>query len=155
LTGVEASGYPVSCCPLQASVQQLKEETFGSAGVSPSLNQDIKHITILINGTPEILSSTLDRDEDFVEMPRVAQTALPPLDSPGVFRAELGAPLTDGFIRDRYAALSKEIFNISKAHAEAVVEPDAVADDFRRKSISPVAGGVAVHRAIVPDTAST
>ena len=57
------------------TLQQLTEEAFGGAGVSPSMNQDIKHITVLINGTPEILSSTLDRDEDFVEMPRVAQTA--------------------------------------------------------------------------------
>ncbi len=32
------------------TLQQLTEEAIGGAGVSPSLNQDIKHITILING---------------------------------------------------------------------------------------------------------
>ena len=47
--------------------------------VATRLNQDIDHVTILIDGTPKILPLTLDRDEDFVEMPRVDQTALSPL----------------------------------------------------------------------------
>jgi hypothetical protein len=86
-------------------LQQLTEEAFGGASFSPSLNQDIKHITVLINGTPEILSSTLDRDEDFVEMPRVAQTALSPLRAASVFRAELETPQTNGFVGNCDAAL--------------------------------------------------
>jgi len=155
LTGVEASGYPVSCCPLQASVQQLKEETFGSAGVSPSLNQDIKHITILINGTPEILSSTLDRDEDFVEMPRVAQATLAPLEGPGAVGIELESPQTNGFVGNCDSALLEEVLDVPKAHAEAVVEPDGVADDLAWKSISPVAWRFVVHRSSLPDTALT
>ena len=87
------------------TLQQLTEEAFGGAGVSPSLNQDIKHITVLIYGTPEILSSTLDRDEDFVEMPRVAQTALSPLHATNVFRAELETPQANGFVGNCDAAL--------------------------------------------------
>ncbi len=60
------------------TLQQLTEEAFGGAGVSPSLNQDIKHITVLINGTPEILSATLDRDENLIQVPDVTQAALSP-----------------------------------------------------------------------------
>jgi hypothetical protein len=36
-----------------------------------------------------------------------------------------------------------------------VVEPDGVTDDFRRKSVSVVAGGMAGHRPTLPAAAST
>ena len=45
----------------------------------------------------------------------------------------------------------QEIFDISEAQAEAVVEPNAVADDFRREPVSAVAGGGAIHPASLPD----
>jgi len=48
-----------------------------------------------------------------------------------------------------------EVFDVPKAETEAVVEPDGVADDFRRKTIAVVTGRLAVHRAIVPVTVST
>ena len=47
------------------------------------------------------------------------------------------------------------IFDISEAQAEAVVEPDGVTDDFRRKSVSAIAGRVAAHRRTLPPVAST
>ena len=59
--------------------------------------------------------------------------------SPGVFRPELDAPQSDRFVRNRDASLSEQLFDVSKAHAESVVEPDGVADDFRWKSIAVVA----------------
>jgi hypothetical protein len=49
------------------------------------------------------------------------------------------------FIRDRDAALREEILNTPKAQTEMVVQPDGVADDFGRKSISAVARRVASH----------
>ena len=60
--------------------------------------------------------------------------------------------ITDG-ITVRCAA--EEIFEISETQAEAVVEPDDVADDVRGKSVSAVAGRVAVHLPTLPPAAST
>ena len=45
-----------------------------------------------------------------------------------------------GFVRDGDAALSEQIFHITETQAEAVVEPDSVADDLAWKTISAVAG---------------
>ncbi len=135
--------------------QQLTEEAFGGAGVSPSLNQDIKHITVLINAAPEILSSTLDRDEHLIQVPRVAQTALSPLHAASVFRAELEAPQTNGFVGNCDSALCEEVLDVPKAETESVVEPDGVADDLAWKPISAVTWRFAVHRSSLPDTAST
>jgi hypothetical protein len=41
--------------------------------------------------------------------------------------------------------LGEEIFYIAKAHAETVVEPDGVADDFGWKSMTLVAQYIALH----------
>jgi len=43
------------------------------------------------------------------------------------------------------ASLSQQIFNVSMAQAESVVEPDRIADDIRRKPVALVC----FHRKIV------
>ena len=53
------------------------------------------------------------------------------------------------------APLSEETFGIAEAQTETVVEPDGVTDDFRRESVSVVAGGRARHRPTLPAAAST
>ena len=57
---------------------------------------------------------------------------------PGVFEPERLTPLADGFIRDGDAPLGEQIFYIAEAQAEAVIEPDGVADDWW-KAVSAVA----------------
>ena len=56
---------------------------------------DVDHITILINGTPEILTPTLDGDEHLVQVPRIAEATLSALQRTRVLRAELEAPKPD------------------------------------------------------------
>jgi hypothetical protein len=58
----------------------------------------------------------------------------------------LWVPQTDGFPADCDPSLNKQIFDISVAEIEAVVEPDGVADDSGRES-------VAFHLSILPATA--
>ena len=89
------------------------------------LDKDVDHITILINGTPEILTPTLDGDEDFVDMPRIAEAALSALQRTRVLRAELEAPKPDRFVGNCDVALREEILNISKSQTETVLEPTA------------------------------
>ena len=65
-------------------LQQLAEEAFGGSPIATRLDEDIDHVTILIHGTPEILTPALDRHEDLIQVPRVAQTTLAALQSTGV-----------------------------------------------------------------------
>ena len=51
--------------------------------------------------------------------------------------------LSNRFIRNGDATLGEPILRVAKAHAESMVEPDRVADDFRWKSISAVPRRVA------------
>ena len=85
------------------------------------LDEDVDDVAILIDGTPEILPLALDRDEDLVQVPRVAETALSTLQAPSVLGTELDAPKSDRFIGNCDATLSEQIFHVSKAYAESVV----------------------------------
>ena len=135
------------------TLQQLAEEPFGGLPITARLDENIDHVTILINGTPKILPPALDRDEDLVQVPRITEAALPTLQASSVLRTKLEAPKPDRFVRNRDAALRQQFLNVPKAHAESVVEPDGVADDLGWKSISVVARRVTFHRPSLPDTA--
>ena len=63
---------------------QLAEEAFGGSPIAARLDENIDHVTILINGTPEILTPALDRDEDLVQVPRIAEATLPTLQASSV-----------------------------------------------------------------------
>jgi hypothetical protein len=56
-------------------------------------------------------------------MPNVTRSALPPPKCAGVFGTELPAPQSDDVVADYDSALSEEIFNISEAQPESVIEP--------------------------------
>ena len=114
------------------------------------LHEDVDDIAVLVDGTPKILPLSLDGDEDLVQVPYVSQASLSALQSTSVLRTEFDAPKSDRFIGNRDAALRQQILDISKADAESMVEPDGLAYDFRRKSISPVARRVVCHRASLP-----
>jgi len=39
------------------------------------LNQDVDHVAVLIHSTPEILLLAVDSNEDFVQVPNIAEAA--------------------------------------------------------------------------------
>ena len=51
--------------------QQLAEKPLGRTLIAPRLDKEVDHITILIDGTPEILAPALDVHEQLVQVPRV------------------------------------------------------------------------------------
>ena len=57
-------------------LQQLTKKACGCPAVATRLDEDIEDVAIVIDGTPEIVSPSLDGDEDLVEVPDVAQPAL-------------------------------------------------------------------------------
>ena len=53
----------------RAGIGQLAEESPCGGGVSSTLDQDIEDITILVNGTPQVMPVASDGDEDLVKEP--------------------------------------------------------------------------------------
>ena len=58
------------------------------------------------------------------------------LQSSSVKGSELDTPKPDGLMADGDTSFSEQIFNISVAEVELVVEPDGIGDDIRRESMS-------------------
>ncbi len=139
LVGDQPSGF----APLP--FQQLAEEPLGRPGVSPLLDQDIDHIPILVDSTPKIVALPVDRDENLVQEPGVTQLAALASRPARVLGAELGTPTPDRLIRNNHSALRQEVLDVPEAQAEAVVQPDGVADDLGWKTVSAIAGPIAAN----------
>src|SRR3954454_16566480 len=53
--------------------QQLAKEALRSLGVAPALHKDVEHLTVLIDGTAEIMLFAVDADKHLVKEPFVAR----------------------------------------------------------------------------------
>lgn len=127
------------------TAHQPTEESLGCTLIAARLQQNIDHVSVLINGTPEILLLAVDSDEQFVQIPDVAEATLFRLQTLCIAGSEFSAPLADRFERDDDSAFGQQIFNITEAHTETVIDPHGIADDFRRESVSAVAGSGGLH----------
>ena len=67
--------------------------------------------------------------EDFVQIPGVAHPPVSAPQRPRIRRAEDPTPLSNRPVGHGDAALGEQIFNISEAQADAMVEPHCVTDD--------------------------
>ena len=135
--------------------QQSPKESDGCSPIPVRLHEDVQDVTVLIHGAPQVLLATLDSDEHLVEMPGVSHPTAPAPQLPDVDRTEPLAPRPNRLVGDRHASLREEIFGIAEAEVEPMVEPDRVADDVGRESISVIAGRLAPHRLTLPLVAST
>ena len=133
---------------LSLTFQESPKESSRRAPVPTGLDEDIDQVTVLIHRAPEILALTVDRDEDFVQEPRIAEAALSSLQPPGVVGAELRAPLPNGFVRHDDASFGQQILDIPEAQTVSVVQPDGVADDVSWKAMPKVAGSTRMHPAL-------
>ncbi len=99
--------------------------------------------------------SATDADEELVQVPGITQAPLAALQVSDVPWPKLETPLADGFVGNRDSPLGQEIFDITEAQTEAVVEPHGVADDRRGESVPVICGRMAVHQPSLPGSAST
>ena len=127
------------------AAQQSSKESFRGALITARLNQDVDHVAVLIHGTPQILLLAVDSNEDFVQMPNIAEAALTPLQFSGIARTKLLTPESNRFIRDNDSAFGEKILDISEAQAETMVSPDGIADDFWRKTMTVIARPIVLH----------
>src|SRR5690242_5974909 len=79
--------------------EQFAEELFSCVFVPSALHQDVEHVAMLINCSPEIMFLTSDCEHDLVHMPFVAATRAATTQFIGVGLPKFEAPLSHGFIR--------------------------------------------------------
>ena len=79
---------------------------------------------------------TADFHKNFIDVEGIAVASVLPLQSPSVNSSELDAPQPDRLPGDENTPFSEQIFDISVAQVESVVEPDGIADDVRWESVA-------------------
>ena len=104
--------------------------------VAVFLYKHIKRVTVLVNGPPQVVQFAPDRDEHFIKEPSVAKPTPALLQLARIFWPKSVAPLSDRFVGNLDPTFRQEIFDVTVAEAEAVVQPNGVTDDFRWKSLS-------------------
>jgi len=95
----------------------------------------------LIDGPPKVMAFPLNRQEHFIHMPLVSGLRPPP-ERIRIGLAELPAPLPNRLVRHDDAPGEQELFRVAVAETKAEVQPDAMTDDFRWKSVILVGGGL-------------
>ncbi len=80
---------------LSLMFQHLTKEAFSGSTISTLGDQNIDHVSILIDGSPKIAALTLDGDEEFIDVPDVAESALFPTQSAGIGRSGFLTPVSD------------------------------------------------------------
>jgi hypothetical protein len=85
-------------------------------------------------------------------VPGVARLRPAPAELAGELTAEDQTPLTDAFVADRDASLGEDQFDVSETQAEAVIQPDRVANDLGREPVSGVGDGLGRHLTILAPT---
>ena len=127
--------------------QELTKEPLGGLPISSVLQQNVDRVSILVDGSPEVVSFSTDRDEEFIEMPSIPQSIFPFPQSPCVDRPELATPGPNGFIGNGDASFRQEILDLAETETEAMIQPDGVTNDRSWKAMSSVARRV--HPAIL------
>jgi hypothetical protein len=134
--------------PVDPALEQLAEKLLGSVRVPPTLYEDIESVAVLIHSPPQIVTCAMNAEEDLVEVPLVARLGAPATALIGMRLPELLAPLPDRLVGDDDATSQQPRFDIPGAQTEAVVEPDAMADDRGREAVVfvRVSWGGGLHR---------
>jgi hypothetical protein len=104
--------------------QQTFQQALGRLGVAARLDDLIKHVSVLVNGSSEPIRLASDRDHDLIQVPDI--TAARPLapEAASVRRPELPAPSPDGLTGDDNAALEQHLLDQPQAQWKPEVQPD-------------------------------
>ncbi len=115
--------------------EQLAKELLGRLLITPALDQDVEHVVVLANSTPQVMAFAIDREKHLIEMPFVPWLGASTLQLIGVVLPKLQTPLANGFMSDVDTAFTEELLHVTVAQGEAIIQPDAMADDLTREAV--------------------
>ncbi len=116
--------------------EQAFEESLSRITVPARLQKYIDHLTVLVNSSPQIVLFALNFHEYFIYIERITVALVFSTEPSGEFGSEFRAPKPDGFIAYGDAPLGEQILDIPVTEIESVVEPNGVADDIGRESVT-------------------
>ena len=142
--GAEFVGYDP---PRRTSLfaQKPCQQSPRSLCVPVDLHDFVEHVSILIDGAPEITPLPIDGDDDLIEIPSIMAAGRLTLQAAGVVGAEFDRPASNGFVGYDNAALKQHFLDKTQAQRETEIKPNCVRDDLGRKSVMFVTDGAKNH----------
>jgi hypothetical protein len=92
------------------------------------------------------MAFTIDGEKHLIKVPLVPWLGASVLQLIGVVLPKLQTPLADGLMGHVDAALEQDLLHVTVAQREAIIQPDAMADDFAGEAVIFVALGVSGWR---------
>ena len=118
----------------------MRKKALGRVLITLARHQNVERVTRLIDRPPQVAPFAVDAQENLVDVPLIPKLRPAALEPSRVLTPELQTPAPDGLITQHDAPLEHQFLNVSERKAEAVVEPDAVADDLVREAVAFVEG---------------
>ena len=118
--------------------QRLTKKAFSGSTISTFGDQNVNHVSILIDCSPQVVALASDLNEQFIDVPDVPKSSPLPSQSAGIGRSKLPTPVSDRLVGDQDSSLRKQVFYVSKAQRKPMVEPNSVADDFWRETVASI-----------------
>ena len=85
------------------------------------------------------MTLAMNGQKDFIEVPFVSWLGASTLQPIRVVLPKLQTPLADGFMGDVHPAFEQQFLHVAVAQREAIIEPDAMADDLTGEAVVLVA----------------
>jgi hypothetical protein len=120
---------------IRQCLEEFAEELLGRRFMATALDQDIEYIPFLVDGSPEIVTHTMNREKDLIDMPLASWLGTLAPELIGIPLAELHGPLANRLIGRGNRACKERFFDILIAEAETVIKPHAVADELCGKPV--------------------
>ena len=108
----------------------------GSVRITPALYQNVQHDAKLIHSTPKPMLVAVDGDDYLVKMLFVTKGQPFCPNASGCLLTKLQRPVPHRFISRINTANSQHSFDHSKAQQKAKIQPDCVADELQRETVT-------------------
>ena len=116
--------------------QQTSEECFGCLSITVVLKEDVEHGTLFIHCPPPPVFDPTNDNMHFIKMPPGTPTGFPVAQFLGQEWGEFDIPLAECFVTDVNSSIMKKFLNITLAERKAVVQPQSVANDTQRETVT-------------------
>ena len=117
-------------------LKQFHHEFLCGLCIPSALDEEIQHLTLVVDRPPEPVFTAADRNHHFIEVPMIARSRPRTADIRRDRRPELQEPPPDRLVGCVNTSLGQQFLDIPKGQCEPGIEPDRVADDFWREAVS-------------------
>ena len=90
-------------------LEDPSEEPFRCGSVAFLRQISVDNLTVLVDGSPQLVLCTADFNDDFIDEERVTEACMAPAQSLRVFRAKLPAPGANALVADGNTSFGQQI----------------------------------------------